>query len=159
MKVEAFPGKLQHVGEPVKKPDTRHISATSRQSPAGSDRAFGITFAVVFTVIALWPLMDGDAPRWWSIMVAAAFLGTAFVWPTLLAPLNRVWMAFARLLHSVMTPVIMAVLFYLTVTPTALIMRLFGKAPIPLGLDRQAKSYWIRREPPGPAPESMKNQF
>ena len=60
---------------------------------------------------------------------------------------------------SVVTPVVMILLFYLTVTPTAILMRLFGKDPLRLRFDRAAKSYWIERVPPGPAPETMRNQF
>jgi hypothetical protein len=104
-------------------------------------------------------MLDGEAPRIWALAVAGAFLVVALARPALLGPMNRAWMAFANLLHKVITPVIMAILFYLTVTPTALLMRLFGKTPIPVQFDRHAKSYWIVRQPPGPAPESMKNQF
>ena len=125
----------------------------------GSDQSFGIVFAVVFLVIALWPLWREEAPRVWSLILAAAFLGVALVRPALLGPLNRVWLAFGALLHRIVSPVVMAMLFYVMVTPIGLLMQLLGKRPIPLRFDRDRSSYWIERKPPGPAPDTMKNQF
>ena len=60
---------------------------------------------------------------------------------------------------GVVNPLVMGLLFYLTVTPTGLLMRLFGKDPLRLRFDPEAKSYWIERQPPGPAPETMRHQF
>jgi hypothetical protein len=125
----------------------------------GKDRSFGIVFAVVFTVVGLWPLIDGDPVRLWSLGIAAAFLAIAIVRPALLHPLNRAWMAFGRMLHAIVSPVALGVVFYLAVWPTALFARLTGKDPLRRRFDPTADSYWIDREPPGPDPESMRNQF
>jgi len=76
-----------------------------------------------------------------------------------LRPLNRLWLRFGLLLHAVMNPLIMGLLFYGTVMPIGLLMRLFGKDPLNLKRDAQASSYWIMRTPPGPAPDTMSNQF
>ena len=124
-----------------------------------SDRTFGLVFAVLFAVIGLWPLLGGDAVRIWSLGLAVAFLARALVAPGLLAPLNRLWMRFGLLLHKVVSPLVLGLMFYATVTPIGLIMRLLGKDPLGRGFDPAAKSYWIERDPPGPAPETMKNQF
>ena len=124
-----------------------------------SDRAFGFAFAVVFTAIALFPLLGGGPPRWWSAGVAAALLAAALLKAEWLAPANRAWRRVALLLHRVVATVILAFLFYAVVTPTGLLMRAFGKDPLRLRYDPSAKSYWILRSPPGPTPESMKNQF
>jgi len=125
----------------------------------GSERGFGVVFAVVFAVIAAWPLFFGGGVRWWSAVVAAVFLVAAFAAPRILAPLNRLWYRIGMALHGIVTPVIMGILFFLTVMPTGLIMRLFGKDPLRLRFDAEAQSYWIQREPPGPEPDSMRNQF
>jgi hypothetical protein len=137
-----------------------HESFT-RDAPVrgSSDRGFGYVFAAVFTVVALWPFVHGNGVRWWSLAIAAAFLVAALAAPTLLAPLNRAWTKFGLLLHKVTNPVIMGLVFYVTVTPTALIMRALGKDPLRRKIDRAATSYWIQREPPGPAPESIKLPF
>ncbi|MBT5415894.1 MAG: hypothetical protein HOH66_03470 [Rhodospirillaceae bacterium] len=125
-----------------------------------SDRGFGIVFAVVFALVALWPLTgENGAVRLWSAAVAIAFLAIAFLRPGLLAPLNRLWTRFGLLLHRIVNPIVMGFLFYLTVTPMALIMRALGKDLLRLKRDPEAKSYWIERTPPGPAPDTMSNQF
>lgn len=124
-----------------------------------SDRAFGIVFTVVFVIVGLWPLTGGGSPRIWALIVAGVFLAAALMYPTILAPLNRLWTRFGLLLHKITNPIIMGLVFFVTVTPTALIMKMMGKDPLNRKIDRNAKSYWIDRQPPGPSPETMKNQF
>ena len=124
-----------------------------------SNRSFGIVFAVVFAIIGLFPLIGGSSVRWWSLIVAGVFLALAFSVPKLLSPLNRLWMRFGLLLHRIVNPLVMALLFFLVVTPIALLMRLFGKRPLHLETEPDAESYWIPRDPPGPEPETMKQQF
>ncbi|MDP6786667.1 MAG: SxtJ family membrane protein [Rhodospirillales bacterium] len=124
-----------------------------------SDRATGLVFAAVFAIIALWPLWSGGTPRAWALIVAAAIVIVAFALPRALAPLSRAWHGLGQILHKVVNPLVMGLLFYVTVTPTGLLMRLFGKDPLRLRFDREAKSYWIERRPPGPAPETMRQQF
>lgn len=127
--------------------------------PLGSDRSFGLVFAVVFSVIGLWPLLDGGEFRAWALGTALAFLVAALTMPRRLRPLNLLWFKFGMLLHHVVTPLVMGLLFFLTVTPVGLLMRATGKDPMRLRRDPAASSYWIARDPPGPSPESMKNQF
>ncbi len=137
-----------------------HERLTEDEPVAGSsERSFGLVFAIVFTVIGLLPLIGGVPPRWWALGVAGVLLLLAIVKPELLAPLNKVWFKLRLVLHRIVTPVLMALLFYGVVTPTGLIMRWLGQDLLHQRYDRNARSYWIHREPPGPAPESMKNQF
>jgi hypothetical protein len=105
------------------------------------------------------PLGGGGAVRGWAIVVAAASLATALLRPSLLAPLNRLWTWVGLLLHRVVSPLVLGVLFFLVVTPVGLLMRARGKDPLRLRSDRVSNSYWIERRPPGPAPDSMRNQF
>lgn len=131
----------------------------AEQVKGSSDRAFGLTFAVVLAVLAGLSAWRGG-PSWpYSLGAAAAFALAALAVPGLLAPLNRVWLKFGLLLHKLTTPLVLALLFCLVVTPTALILRLLGKDPLRLGTDEEAASYWIERQPPGPAPNTMPNQF
>ena len=126
---------------------------------AGSDRAFGIVFVVVFAGIGAWPLLGGEPPRTW-LLALAALLGLATaVAPHLLAPFNRLWFRFGLALQKVVTPVVLGVLFFAVITPMALLMRATGRDPLALARDRDAKSYWIARDPPGPPPGSLENQF
>lgn len=126
---------------------------------ASSDRSFGIVFAVVFAIIGLWPFLFGGTLRWWSLAVGAAFLAVALIRPGALAPLNRLWTKFGLLLNRLVSPLVMGLLFFVVITPFALVMRLAGKDLLRLKRDPDAKSYWVLREPPGPSPETIKNQY
>jgi hypothetical protein len=128
-------------------------------APEGSDRGFGLVFAAVFAIVGCWPLIYGTMPRWWALGIAAAFVLVAAVRPQALHPLNRVWLAFGRLLHRVVSPAVIGAIYFLCVTPTAWIMRLVGKDMLGLRRRSDLSSYWIVREPEPPATESMKNQF
>ena len=124
-----------------------------------SNRSFGLVFAVVFALVAFLPLFHGGAVRLWSVVVALAFALVAFLAPQILAPLNRLWLKLGLLLHKVVNPIVLGIMFYGVVTPTGLLMRLVGKDPLRLKRDPAAASYWIDREPPGPKPESLGDQF
>jgi hypothetical protein len=125
----------------------------------GSDRNFGIVFAVVFAVIGLLPLVHGGDYRLWAIIVATVFAGVAAFAPGILHPLNRLWYRFGLLLHHVVNPIIMGLIFFGAFLPMALIVRATGKDLLRLNRDPEAKSYWLKREPPGPAARSMTKQF
>ncbi len=122
----------------------------------GSERSFGIVFAVVFALVAGWPLAYGAEPRYWAAGIATAFLVLALAWPSPLAPLNRLWFRFGMILGRIVAPVVMALVYFLVVTPTGLIMRLRGHDLLRQRRDPSAKSYWIERDQPV---GSMKNQF
>lgn len=126
-----------------------------------SDRAFGVVMACFFTIIGLLPLIFGSAQsvRWWALAVAFAFAALAWLRPVTLAPLNRLWLRFGLLLSKIVSPVILGLLFFVTIMPIGLVMRAIGKDPLRLRKDQSAASYWIVRDPPGPAAETMKNQF
>lgn len=125
----------------------------------GSERSFGIVFAVVFTIVACWPLVRGGEIRWWAAALAALWLAAGLLVPDSLRSLNRAWFKLGLLLSRIMTPVVMGLLFFLVVTPTALVMRLGAKNLLQLRRDPDARSYWIVRTPPGPTPDTMRNQF
>jgi hypothetical protein len=130
-----------------------------RRTEIGSNRAFGIVFAVVFAIITLWPLLSGRAPRLWAAVIAGIFLAAALFAPKILSPLNRAWFRLGLALHRVVNPVVMAVIYYGTVVPIGLILRLRGKDPLRLKRDADATTYWISRDPPGPPRGSMTRQF
>lgn len=125
----------------------------------GSDRSFGLVFCAVFVIIGLWPLMKHGHVRLWALAVAAVFLVIALAAPKVLAPLNRIWMKFGLLLAAVISPIFLGILFYLVFVPLGFVMRLAGNDALKLKLDRNARSYWVDRDPPGPPPGSINNQF
>ena len=95
----------------------------------------------------------------WGLAIAALFGAAAFLAPKPLKPLNLAWFKFGLLLHRIVNPLIMSLVYYLSVVPTGLIMRALGRDLLRLKIDRDADTYWIPRQPPGPAPETMKDQF
>ncbi len=126
----------------------------------GSDRAFGVVFAVLFAGLGAWLAASGRGA--WpaaAFATAAAFGLAAWLAPRRLALLNRLWTRFGLMIHAVVSPVVLGVLFYGVITPTGLVMRALGKDPLGLAYDREAESYWIKRQPPGPAPDTMRDQF
>jgi len=135
-----------------------NLSSTD-EVKSSSDRSFGIVFAVVFGIIGLFPLWGGGNIRIWALIIAALFLSAALVFPKTLSPLNHIWFQFGLLLHKIVSPVVMGLIFFGAVMPTGLLMRLFGKKPLTLDFDLSQKSYWVHRTPPSPEPGSMKRQF
>jgi hypothetical protein len=131
----------------------------AEQVEGSSDRSFGFVFAVVFVLIGLFPLLKGGATRWWALGIAAVFAVVAVVKPSLLAGFNRQWTKLGILLGKVVSPVALGVMFYFVFTPVGLLMRLSGKDPLRLKREPDAASYWIRRQPPGPPPDSLTNQY
>jgi len=125
----------------------------------GSERAFGLVFAVVFLIVGLWPLLGELPVRNWALGISGGFLLAAFIAPKLLRPLNLIWFRFGLLLHKIVNPIVMGLVFFTTVVPIALIFKLLGKDPLHRRFDTNAETYWITRDPAGPAPESMRNQF
>jgi predicted membrane metal-binding protein len=137
-----------------------HENLESRTADGpGSERGFAVVFAVVFALVGLWPLLSGGPVRAWALLIAAAFLLAGFAAPGILAPLNRLWFRFGMALGRIVSPVVMGIIFFGTVMPTGLLMRLFRKDLLRLRFDPAAESYWIPRDPPGPSAESLKQQF
>jgi len=119
-------------------------------------KSFGIVFSLVFLIIALYPLTNSEDVYSWAIIISFIFLLLAFVAPQVLVLPNKLWFKFGILLGSIIAPVVMAFVYFFTVLPTGVIMRFIGKDILNQKLDKNTKSYWIKRsESVGP----MKNQF
>ena len=123
---------------------------------ASSEKSFGVVFAAVFILIALYPLLDGGDPHLWAVGIALLFVVAAYLTPSLLAQPNRLWFKLGMALGAVVAPIVMGLVYFTTVVPVGLIMRLMGKDLLQKKMDADAKSYWIeRKQPVG----TMKNQF
>lgn len=133
----------------------------SEEIAGGSDRAFGLTVGGILIAIALVRAAFGRIDLLGGVLSVAGLplVLLALAAPALLAPLNHAWTRLGLLLFRVMNPLVMGVIFVATVIPTGLIMRALGKDPLRRRLDRGARSYWIERNPPGPSPDGMRNQF
>jgi hypothetical protein len=133
---------------------TRHEEVS-----APSDRRFGLIAAGIFTVLAGVPLARGGHPRVWALVVAAVFALTAIASPMLLGPVHRLLQRFGRLVHAIVSPMALAVIFFVGITPFGVLMRLFGHDPLRRCFEPHRDSYWIKRPLAGPAPDTMRNQF
>jgi hypothetical protein len=121
-----------------------------------SEKAFGVVFSIVFLIVALYPLINSEGLHIWALVVSIIFFLLAFLAPKILVLPNKLWFKFGLLIGSIVTPIFMAFVYFVTALPTGLIMRLLGKDLLKQKLDKNAKSYWVKRsEPMG----SMKNQF
>ena len=121
----------------------------------GSNRSFGIVFFVVFLIIAIYPLINGDELRLWSLIVSIIFLLLGLVNSKILNPLNKLWFKFGIFLGKIISPLIMGIIFFLVVTPIGLLMRLLNKDLLNLRFNNNG-SYWIEKTEPK---SKMKNQF
>ena len=121
----------------------------------GSNRSFGIVFFVVFLSIGLWPILTDNQLRIWSIVISLIFLILGVFNSKILTPLNKVWFRFGIFLGNFVSPIIMGIVFFLVVTPTGLIMKLFRKDLINLRKNN-SDTYWIEKKD---IKSSMKNQF
>ena len=120
-----------------------------------SNKNFGIVFFILFIIIGFYPLLNDGYIRIWSIVVSIIFLILGLSNAKILTPLNKVWFQFGIILGRIVSPIIMLLIFFFVVTPTGIIMRLFGKDLLNLKLNKK-KSYWIERVGPK---SKMKNQF
>ncbi len=121
----------------------------------GSNRSFGLVFFIFFLIIALWPLLNNNEIRLWSLIISLIFLVLGILNSKLLSPLNKLWMRFGLLLGRIVSPIIMGIIYFFVVTPTGLIMKIFRKDLLSLKKNDE-KSYWIEKND---EKSNMKNQF
>ena len=121
-----------------------------------SNRSFGLVFFVVFLIVALWPLKSGEDIRIWSLALSIIFFSLGILNSKLLTPLNKLWFKFGILLGSIVSPIVMGIVFFLVVTPTSIIMRLLGKDLLKKNKIKSASTYWIKRDK---QQSTMKKQF
>jgi len=137
-----------------------HENFSREDSTRGSsDRSFGLVFTGFFALVACLPVLRGRPLRPWALAVSGAFLLVTLIRPRLLHSLNRFWTRLAVVISKVTNPVMTGLMFYILFTPVAVVLRLTGKDLLRLKAQPGAKTFWIPRDPPGPAPETMRNQF
>ena len=110
------------------------------------NRGFGLLFFIVFLVLALWPLRNGEEINFYLIFIALIFLLLGLINSKILTPLNKRWIKFGEILGRIIAPIVMAIVYFLILTPVSLFVRLFGKDLISMKFNDSLKSYWIKRE-------------
>ena len=120
-----------------------------------SNKSFGLVFFIFFLIISLWPLLDNGEIRVWALVLSGVFIILAMLNSYLLTPLNRIWARFGFFLGSFISPIVMGILFFVIVTPTGFLMRIFSKNFMNLRKNND-KSYWIKSND---RKSQMKDQF
>ena len=120
-----------------------------------SNRSFGFVFFVVFFVISLWPILSENEIRIWSLILSVIFLILGILNSKILTPLNKVWFRFGIFLGNFIAPIVMGIVFFLVVTPTGILAKLFKKDLINLKKNND-KTYWVEKKE---TISNMKNQF
>lgn len=134
--------------------------SNAAKSRLPSDRKFGLTFTILLAAVGAWAAFRNWGWAWCVTgLIASGAAGViTFTAPTMLSPLNRGWFYAGETMGKLVSPVVLAVIFFGVLTPIAIVTRLFGRDELRLRR-RMDATYWIRREPPGAMAESFKNQF
>ena len=120
-----------------------------------SNRSFGLLFFFVFIIIGLWPIINSESIRIWSVIISLIFFILGIFNAKILTPLNKVWMSFGKLLGNFVSPIVMGIIFFGVVTPTGLILKLFSKDILNLKKNKN-DTYWLKKDNSN---NNMKNQF
>jgi len=110
-----------------------------------SNRSFGILFFVVFLIISLWPLKNGNTLNFYFLVASIIFLILGVFNSKLLSPLNKAWIKFGEILGLIIAPIVMGIVYFVILTPVSLIVRLFGKDLLGLKFLKGKETYWIKR--------------
>ena len=121
-----------------------------------SNNSFGLLFFVVFLIIGLWPLKNGNSINFYFISVSAVFLFLGLINSKLLSPLKKLWIKLGEILGTIIAPIVMALVYFIILTPVSLIVRVFGKDLLGLKFAKEKDTYWIKRKK---ILGSMKKQF
>jgi hypothetical protein len=132
---------------------------TMKTPPLPSNRSFGTLFVVVFALVGAYSWWRGGAVWPWALGLSALTLAITLAKPDALAPANRAWMKLAELLNRIVSPLVLGLIFYGMFTPIAWGMRLAGRDAMKRRFEPEARTYWVNRDPPGPDPAGLPNQF
>ena len=128
-------------------------------APLPSNRSFGTVFVCFFAILAAYAGWKGFAWYIWAATGALLVLVITLAWPNLLAPFNRAWMQLASILHRIVSPLVLGLIYYGIFMPVGLAMRLAGRDALKRNFDAGLKTYWVERQPPGPPADDLRNQF
>lgn len=134
------------------------IVARQNLSP-GSVRGFGIVFTIFFLILSIWPVFSGESIRFWSLTTAGLLLCITVILPQAFKPFNALWFRLGLVIGWVVNPMVMFLIFVLSVVPTAIVLKLMRKNTLQLKFDQDEESYWIKREEFESSNETMRRQF
>ena len=121
-----------------------------------SNKSFGLLFFVVFLILGLWPLKNGENLNFYFITASIIFLILGLINSKFLSPLNKSWIKLGEILGIIIAPIVMALVYFVVLTPISIIVRIFGKDLLGLKFLKEKETYWIKRKK---SLGSMKKQF
>ena len=110
-----------------------------------SNRSFGLLFFIVFIGVGLWPIIKGEEANIYLILISLFFLIFGLINSKILSPFNKAWIKFGEILGLIIAPIIMALVYFIILTPISLIVRMFGKDLLGLKFLKKQDTYWIKR--------------
>ena len=110
-----------------------------------NNKGFGILFFIVFLLVGLWPLLKGDNPRVYFFPIAVLFLILGLINSKILTPLNKLWIKFGELLGKIIAPIIMALVYFIVLTPLSFLIKISRKDLLKVKFSNKLESYWIKR--------------
>ena len=111
-----------------------------------SNRSFGLLFFIVFIVVGLWPVIKGETANIYLILISLFFLIFGLINSKILSPFNKAWIKFGEILGLIIAPIIMALVYFIILTPISLIVRMLGKDLLGLKFLKKQDTYWTRRK-------------
>ena len=111
-----------------------------------SNKSFGLLFFVVFLILGLWPLKNGENLNYYFLTASAIFLLLGLINSKLLTPLNKLWIKLGEVLGVIIAPIVMALVYFVILTPVSIIVRVFGKDLLGIKFNKKVNSYWIKRK-------------
>jgi hypothetical protein len=101
-------------------------------------------------------MYKGDNPNIYFLVLSLPFIILGFLNSKILTPFNMAWIKLGEILGLIIAPIVMAIVYFIVLTPISLIVRVFGKDILDMKFDKKLESYWINRKK---NLGSMKKQF
>ena len=111
-----------------------------------SNRSFGLLFFIVFIVVGLWPVIKGEVANIYLILISLFFLIFGLINSNILSPFNKAWIKLGEILGLIIAPIIMALVYFIILTPISLILRVLGKDLLGLKFLKKQDTYWMKRK-------------
>ena len=111
-----------------------------------SNRSFGLLFFIVFIVVGLWPVIKGETANIYLILISLFFLIFGLINSKILSPFNKAWIKLGEILGLIIAPIIMALVYFIILTPISIIVRMLGKDLLGLKFLKKQDTYWMKRK-------------
>lgn len=124
-----------------------------------SNRKFGLFFTAIFALLAAYLKYQGLTKAFvFAVFLVCLVLFVTLTKAEILQPFNALWMRFGVVLGMVISPIVIGLIFFLMITPVALLMRVFGRDALSMKKS-YSNSHWKTRGETDGIASSFTNQF